>query len=128
MLRDFKKFLMRGNLIDLATGVIIGVAFGAVVASLVADVITPLIAAVGGQPDFTGLAIEVGDSAIRYGKFINAVLNFLIVGTVMFLILKAVEQLEARRATGGADVPEPAPTKEELLLTEIRDLLARQGG
>ena len=126
MLKDFKKFLMRGNLIDLATAVIIGLAFGAVVDSLVADVFTPLIAALGGQPDFSGLTIDVGDGVVSYGLFLNALINFLIVGVVIFFILKAVERLEARRASGEEDVPEPAPSKEELLLTEIRDLLAQQ--
>lgn len=125
MLQDFKKFLMRGNLIDLATAVIIGVAFNNVINSLVADVITPLIAALGGEPDFSNLTFGVGDGVIGYGLFLNALINFVIVGAVIFVILKAVERLEARRARGVEDVPEPAPSKSELLLTEIRDLLAQ---
>ena len=127
MLQDFKKFLMRGNLIDLATAVIIGVAFGEVVNSLVADIFTPLLAAIAQQPDFSALTLDVGEGVVGYGLFLNAFINFLIVGAVIFFILKAVERLEARRASGAADVPEPAPSKEEVLLTEIRDLLAQRG-
>lgn len=124
MLNDFKKFIMRGNLIDLAAAVIIGTAFGAVVASLVKDVLTPLIAAIGGQPSFTSLTATVGDGVIRYGTFLNAFINFLIVASVMFVILKTVEKLQSRRETEVIDV-EPTPTTEEVLLREIRDLLAK---
>ncbi|MGI8794214.1 MAG: large conductance mechanosensitive channel protein MscL [Acidimicrobiales bacterium] len=127
MLQDFKKFLLRGNLIDLAVAVIIGLAFAAVVNSLVADIVTPLIAAVGNQPDFSSLEASVGDGVLKYGVFLNALINFVIVGAVMLLIVKGVEKMEARRAKG--DVPEaekPAPTKDQELLTEIRDLLAGQ--
>jgi large conductance mechanosensitive channel len=124
MLSDFKKFILRGNLIDLAAAVIIGTAFGAVVASLVKDVITPLIAAVGGQPSFDALTASVGDGVIRYGTFLNTLFNFLIVASVMFVILKTAEKLQARRETEVIDV-EPAPTTEEVLLREIRDLLAK---
>lgn len=126
MLQDFKKFLMRGNLIDLAVAVVVGVAFGAVVDSLVKDIITPLIAALGGEPDFSALTVSVGDGVLAYGTFLNALINFVIVGAVMFVILKAVEKLEARRARGDEGTPEPAPSRQELLLEEIRDLLAAQ--
>ena len=124
MLNDFKKFLMRGNLIDLAAAVIIGTAFGAVVASMVKDVLTPLIAAIGGQPSFTSLTATVGDGVIRYGTFLNSFINFVIVASVMFVILKTMEKLQSRRETEVIDV-EPEPTAEEVLLREIRDLLAK---
>jgi large conductance mechanosensitive channel len=124
MINDFKKFLLRGNLVDLAAAVIIGTAFGAVVASLVKDVITPIIAAVGGQPNFDSLTLSVGDGVIRYGTFVNVFVNFVIVAAVMFVILKAMERIQSLRAKEEAVVV-VVPTKEEQLLTEIRDLLAR---
>lgn len=124
MLKEFKAFLFRGNLLDLATAVILGTAFGAVVASLTADVITPLIAAVGGQPDFSSLKIDVGDSAILYGNFLNAIIAFVIVAAVIFLILKAA--VKAQKAKAEEDAP--PPTDEAQLLAEIRDLLKANAG
>ena len=124
MLKEFKNFLFRGNLLDLAVAVIIGTAFGAVVASLVKDVITPLIAAVGGQPDFSSLVIDVGDGKLAYGNFLNTAFSFVIVALVMFLLLKAASKAQKLRAT--TDVaPEdaPPPSDEAVLLAEIRDLL-----
>jgi large conductance mechanosensitive channel len=124
MFKEFKNFLFRGNLLDLAMAVILGGAFGAVVASLVKDVITPLIAAIGGQPDFSGLVIDVGDGQLAYGNFLNALLSFVIVAAVMFVILKAASRAQKLRAT--TDVaPEdaPPPSDEAVLLAEIRDLL-----
>ncbi|HVF75310.1 MAG TPA: large conductance mechanosensitive channel protein MscL [Acidimicrobiales bacterium] len=127
MLKEFKNFLFRGNLLDLATAVILGVAFGAVVASLVADVVTPLIAAAGGQPDFSRLVIEVGDGQVAYGKFLNTVFSFVVVALVMFLVLKAASKAQKLRAT--TDLPAddaPPPSDEAVLLAEIRDLLRSQ--
>lgn len=124
MFKEFRNFLFRGNLLDLAAAVILGGAFGAVVNSLVKDVITPVIAAVGGQPDFSELAIDVGDSVIKYGAFLNTVITFVIISLVMFLILKAASKAQKLRAT--TDVPEddaPPPSDEAVLLAEIRDLL-----
>ena len=124
MFKEFKSFLFRGNLLDLATAVILGTAFGAVVASLVKDVITPIIAAIGGQPDFSSLVIDVGDGQLTYGNFLNALISFVIIAFVMFLILKAAARAQKLRAT--TDVPEdeaPPPTDEAVLLAEIRDLL-----
>lgn len=125
MIHDFKTFIMRGNLIDLAAAVIIGTAFGAVVNSLVKDVLTPLIAAVGGQPNFDTLALSVGSGVVKYGVFVNTLTSFLIVAAVLFVILKAVERLSARRAREEQDQP-PSAADELLLLGEIRDLLAGQ--
>ena len=94
MLRDFRAFILRGNLVDLAVAVVIGTAFTAVVAALVKDIITPFIAAVGGNPDFGRLAVTINGSRFAYGDFFNAVLTFLIVAAVMFfLVIKPVNLL-----------------------------------
>lgn len=124
MLKEFKNFLFRGNLLDLAAAVILGGAFGAVVNSLVKDVITPIIAAVGGQPDFSGLYIDIGDGRLGYGNFLNTAITFVIISGVMFLILKAAVRAQKLRAT--TDEPDAdalPPSDEAVLLAEIRDLL-----
>ena len=90
MLREFREFISRGNAVDLAVGVVIGAAFGAIVTSLVSDIITPLIAAIGGQPDFSSLQITINGSAIMYGKFLNALISFMIIAAVIFLDRKSV--------------------------------------
>jgi large conductance mechanosensitive channel len=107
MLVEFKKFLLRGNLIDLAVAVVIGIAFGAVIASAVEDLITPLIAAIGGKPDFSGLRFTINDSVFRYGEFINSLITFLIIAAaVFFLVIVPVNRLVARSRTE----PPPDPT------------------
>jgi large conductance mechanosensitive channel len=99
-MKDFKEFLLRGNLVELAVAVVIGVAFTALVTSLVETLITPLIAAIGGQPDFSALDFTINDSTFRYGAFINALLSFLIIAAVVyFLVVKPVNALMARRKT-----------------------------
>lgn len=125
MIKGFRDFLLRGNVVDLAVAVIIGAAFGAVVNSLVADVITPLIGAVGGQPDFS--AITLGP--IKIGSFLNAVLAFLIIAIVVYfaIVVPVNKIMERAHRQTEAGAP-PAPTKEEVLLTEIRDLLRQQRG
>jgi len=129
VLKEFKNFLFRGNLLDLAVAVVLGTAFGAVVASLVKDVITPVIAAIGGQPDFSGLSIKLGDGRLTYGNFLNAVISFVIVAAVMFLILKAATHAQRLRATTDApDDEAPPPADEAMLLAEIRDLLRSGAG
>jgi large conductance mechanosensitive channel len=103
MLKDFRQFLLRGNLVDLAIAVVIGAAFGAVVAALVADIITPLIAAIGGQPDFNGLDFTINKSRFTYGHFLNAVLTFVIIAAVVFFfVVKPVNALLERMQTGEA--------------------------
>lgn len=87
MLKDFKKFIMRGNVVDLAVAVVIGAAFAAVVNGLVKDIITPLIAAVGGQPDFSRLSFTINNSQFRYGDFLNAVVSFLLLSAVIFFFV-----------------------------------------
>ena len=127
MLTEFKKFLLRGNVVDLAVAVVIGAAFGAVVTALVAGLITPLIAAVGGQPDFSGLSFTINGSKFRYGVFINALISFLIVAAVIFfLVVKPLNALQARRRD---DEQEENLSDEAVLLREIRDeLRARREG
>jgi large conductance mechanosensitive channel len=123
MIKGFRDFLLRGNVVDLAVAVIIGAAFGAVVDSLVKDVITPIIGAIGGQPDFS--AITLGP--ILIGSFLNSVLSFIIIALVIYLLIivpmnRIMERVQ-RKTEAGAP---PAPTKEEVLLTEIRDVLKQR--
>jgi large conductance mechanosensitive channel len=124
MLKEFRAFLLRGNIVDLAVAVIIGVAFGAVVASLVADIITPLIAAVVGSADFSKEAWTINGSKVTYGNFLNALITFLsVAAAVFFFVVKPMNVIAARRAAGAPEVA-PAPTPEDVeLLREIRDLL-----
>ena len=108
MLKEFREFLLRGNLIEIAVGLVLALAFTAVVTSLVGDLITPLIAALFGQPDFSGLTFEINESVFRYGEFLNAVVAFVLVAAVLFfIVVKPVNALAARRA--GA---EEAETRE----------------
>jgi len=107
MLREFREFVMRGNVIDLAVAVVIGAAFGSVVTSLVDDVLMQIIAAIGGQPDFSGISFTVNDSEIRIGAFINAVVSFLVVVAAIFvLVVKAMNALMERVRRGEA-TPDP---------------------
>jgi large conductance mechanosensitive channel len=97
MLKEFREFILRGNLVDLAVAVVIGTAFGAVVAAFVKDLVTPLIAAIGGKPDFAGLAFTINDSKFLYGDFLNVLLAFMIIAAVVFFfVIKPVNALMAR--------------------------------
>ena len=126
MLEDFRKFVMRGNVLDLAVAVVIGVAFNAVVNSLVNDVIMPIIAAVFGETSFNDLTWTLNGSVIFYGKFLTALLNFLIIAATLFVIIRAFEEMQKRRKVAGEDAAEDK-SDEVVLLSEIRDLLrARQ--
>jgi large conductance mechanosensitive channel len=110
MLKEFRQFIMRGNVVDLAVAVVIGTAFGAVVAAFVADIITPLVAAIFGQPSFQGLTFTVNKSHFLYGAFIDAVLSFLMIAAaVFFFVVKPLNMLAARRAAGAP--PESPTTK-----------------
>ena len=107
MVKDFREFILRGNLVDLAVAVVIGTAFGALVTALVKDLITPLIAAIGGNPDFSDLAFTINGSRFAYGDFLNALIAFLLVAAVLFfLVVKPVNALLARYR------PEPAPDRQ----------------
>lgn len=124
MFKEFKNFLFRGNLLDLAAAVVLGTAFAAVVKAFTEGIITPLIAAAGGQPSFADMKVDIGDSAILYGAFLDTVISFVIVAAVMFLILKAATRAQKLRATTDEPDDESAPASDEaVLLAEIRDLL-----
>ncbi len=121
----FKKFIARGNVMDLAVGVIIGAAFKAIVDSLVGDLLMPLIGIFAGKDTFASLTFTVGGAVFQFGNFISAILNFFIMALVMFLIVRALGSVKEKFAKQQPEAPAapPAPSKEELLLTEIRDLL-----
>ena len=137
MLEEFKKFAMRGNVVDLAVGVIIGAAFGTIVSSLVADIIMPLVGAVTGGLDFsnyyaqlTGGKVAAGTpladakkagAVLAWGNFLTIVINFLIIAWVLFMVVRAINKLQRKEAEKPA-----APPKQEVLLTEIRDILAKK--
>ena len=134
VIKEFKEFAMRGNVVDLAVGVIIGAAFGKIVTSLVTDVIMPPIGYITGGIDFKNIKIllkqgdaakKVPDVSINIGNFINTVIEFLIIAFCIFLVVKAINSLK-KPEEAPAPAPDPAPTKEEVLLTEIRDLLAKK--
>lgn len=123
MFQEFKQFAMRGNVIDLAVGVMIGGAFGAIVNSLVGDIVMPLIGIVTGGIDFTGLSFAFGKSTITYGKFIQASFSFLIVAFALFLLIKAINALKKKEQEHPSTPPEiPEDIK---LLREIRDALKK---
>ena len=123
MLKQFRDFLLRGNVVDLAVAVVIGAAFGAVVTSFVADIVTPLIAAVVGQPDFSAITITVNGSQFLVGDFINALISFVLISAaIYFFVVKPVDMIMARIRKPEELAPD-APT-EAALLIEIRDLLA----
>lgn len=127
MLKEFKDFIMKGNLLEVAIGLILALAFKAVVDSLVNDIITPVIAAVGGQPNFGSLTLDIGDGRITYGLFLNAVLSLLIVGFILFLIVKAYNRMVAMASRKGETEETPEDSAEVVLLREIRDALAGGG-
>lgn len=131
MLKEFKEFAMKGNVVDLAVGVIIGAAFGKIVASLVGDVIMPGLGVILGQVNFSDLAVTLipaeGDKpavVIAYGKFIQTVIDFLIVAFAIFMAVKGMNKL--KKAEAAAPAAPAAPTKTEELLAEIRDALKKK--
>jgi large conductance mechanosensitive channel len=137
MAKEFKEFISRGNVVDLAVGVIIGGAFGAIVTSLVKDVIMPPIGYMMSGIDFSSLKVVIANAAtdatgkvtkpevdVAYGSFINTLINFVIVAAVIFLVVKGVNSLKRKEAE--APAAPPAPTTDQQLLMEIRDLLAKK--
>ena len=125
MLKEFRDFVMRGNVVELAVAVIIGAAFGAVITAFTAACITPLIALIGGKPDFGDLRFTLGGTVFPYGQFINALISFLIIAAVVFFfVVRPMNRLMARLKRGEET---EAPTAEVAMLTEIRDLLASRG-
>ena len=122
MLKEFRTFLMRGNIVDLAVAVVIGAAFGALVTSLVANLLTPIVAAVIGKPDFSDLTFTINDAVFRYGTFLNALIAFVsIAAAVFFFVVKPMNHLNDRLRRGEAEPEEKS--EDVVLLEEIRDLL-----
>ena len=131
--KEFKEFAVRGNVVDMAVGIVIGAAFGKIVSSLVADVFMPPIGWLIGGVDFSDLAVTLPaliegrePVLIAYGKFIQTVLDFTIVAFAIFMVIKGLNRMKRKEEAAPAPAAEPAPSKEELLLTEIRDLLKQK--
>ena len=125
---EFKAFVMRGNVVDMAVGVIIGGAFGKIVTSLVNDIFMPIIGMILGNVNFSSLEIKLGEpvegveqAAIKYGMFIQEIVNFIIIAFCIFMVIKVINKMQKKKEE--APAPAPEPTKEEVLLTEIRDAL-----
>ena len=124
MLKEFKAFIAKGNVLDLAVGVIVGGAFGKIVTSLVNNVLMPFAGILLGGVSFESLSVTVGKATIEYGLFIQSIVDFLIISLSIFLLIKAIRHMKRKKEK---EQPEPVkPSKEELLLTEIRDLLKEQ--
>jgi large conductance mechanosensitive channel len=123
LVKDFRDFALKGNFVDLAVAVVIGVAFNAVVNSLVNDVIMPFIAAIIGKPNFDDLTFVLGDTAIYYGRFLTALVNFLIIAATLFVIIRSFEELQKRAIRRGEVASEDTKPEDVQLLSEIRDLL-----
>jgi len=129
MLKEFKEFAVKGNVVDMAVGIIIGAAFGKIVSSFVGDVVMPPVGALLGGVDFSQLSIIVKEAAdgkpavvISYGKFLLAIFDFIIIAFVIFVAVKGINRLK-RKEAAAPEIP-PAPSKEEILLAEIRDILS----
>jgi len=120
MLQEFKSFAMKGNVVDLAVGVIIGAAFGKIVASLVEDIVMPLLGTLIGGVNFSGLALTIGSATIKYGKFIQTCFDFLIIAWAIFVAVKLINRLRREEPAPAAPAE---PPRQEVLLGEIRDLL-----
>ncbi len=120
MVQEFKEFAMKGNVIDLAVGIVIGAAFSAIVSSIVGDIVMPIFGAIIHGINFTDLSITVGAAKITYGKFIQAVINFVIIAFSLFMVIKGINATKKKEAAAA-----PEPTSQEKLLMEIRDLLKK---
>ena len=127
MLREFREFVLRGNVVDLAVAVILGAAFGAVITSAVENIFTPLIAAIVGKPNFENLTFTINGSEFKYGLFLNALFAFVsIAAVVFFFVVKPMNTFLALRKQDEAPTEPEAPAEDVRLLTEIRDLLAER--
>jgi large conductance mechanosensitive channel len=125
MFAEFRKFIARGNVIDLAVAVILGAAFTAIVTSLTDDIIMPLIGVVLGGVDFTTLSIQVGEATVAYGLFIQAIINFLLIALVLFVMVRSINKMQELSKKAEAPAAPPEPSDEVKLLSEIRDLLKK---
>jgi large conductance mechanosensitive channel len=124
---EFKKFIMRGNVVDLAVGLVIGAAFTTIVNSMVKDIFMPVIGLITGGFDVSGQSVTLyGDAKLGWGNFVQAIISFVIVGFCMFLVVKGMNRLKESKSAEPAPPPEPSPT--EKLLGEIRDLLRQRPG
>jgi large conductance mechanosensitive channel len=121
IVKEFREFAIKGNAVDLAVGVIIGAAFGKIVASLVGDIAMPVLGTLLGGLDFTGLAVQIGQAKIQYGKFIQTCIDFIIIAWAIFLAVKIVNSMRRKEEDKPA-----APPRQEQLLEEIRDLLKKR--
>ena len=121
--KEFREFAVKGNVMDLAVGVIIGAAFGKIVGSLVEDVVMPVIGSLIGGMDLSGLAIKVGSATLKYGKFLQTCLDFLIIAWAIFLLVKLINRLKREEEKPALPA---APPRQEVLLEEIRDLLKKK--
>ena len=126
MWKEFKEFISRGNVIDLAIAVMLGAAFGAIIKSLVDDLLMPLIGILMGGIDFSSLSLKVRDATLDYGNLIQAIINFLVIALTLFLIIHVYNKMQKEEESTPNAPPEPSP--EEKLLAEIRDLLKEQTG
>jgi large conductance mechanosensitive channel len=126
MWNEFKAFALKGNVLDLAIGVIIGGAFGKIVSSLVNNILMPIIGLLIGGLDLTGLQFKFGNAVIKYGSFLQTVLDFFIVAFSIFLFIKGLSKFKRKEETKSIDPEAPVLTGEEKLLTEIRDLLKQR--
>jgi len=122
--KEFKEFAMKGNVMDLAVGVIIGAAFGKIIASLVENILMPIIGIMLQGVNFATLSVKIGEAEIKYGLFIGAIIDFIIIALVLFVIIKAMNNMKKKEEVAPSDPP--PPTREQVLLTEIRDLLKKQ--
>ncbi len=127
MLKEFKQFIARGNVMDLAVGVILGAAFGSIVTSLVEDILTPLLGIIMGGIDFSGLSFTIKDAVISYGNFLQNIINFLIQSFCIFLMVKAVNKFFHKKEEEAKEEV-PAKSDEVILLEEIRDALKEKAG
>ena len=123
MMKEFKEFAIKGNVMDLAIGVIIGAAFGKIVASLVDNILMPFVGILLRGVNFASLSFKIGDAEIKYGLFMASILDFIIIAFVLFLLIRGVNNMRKKEAV--APAAPPAPTNEEKLLMEIRDLLRK---
>ncbi len=126
MIKEFKEFIMRGNVLDLAVGVIIGAAFSAIVNSLVADIITPVIVSLTSQASIEELAFQIGSATLTYGNFIQAIIDFLIIALVLFMVIKAANKFSRKHPEADIQEVEAEVPVAEQYLKEIRDLMAAQ--
>ncbi len=123
---EFKEFIARGNVMDMAVGVIIGGAFSAITTSLINDIIMPLLGILTGSISFAELSVTIGGAVVTYGNFVQAILNFLVMAFVVFCLVKAMNSFHKKAEEApAAPEPEPEPSNEEKLLAEIRDLLKK---